>query len=273
MAKHADTPTGQDIATDKPAPGTPKYDLKMLYELEVDKIKDNPDQPRKSLSEESIKLMAESIAESGLHEPIIVKEESSGDIILVAGQRRLEAHRSLKQKTIKAIFTDANPLEVALIENLAREDMHPFEEAEALRKIIDDYHYNQDVVAKKIGKTPSAISKTLKITKIDPKIKDLILREAPACPKWILQEIGDVKDKTKQRQLFKKHQKLGLTREEYKRGQNTKPNPKQPMYVVTALTQALTKLDPSEWSTDDKNKLKDRLVNLNHSVNEVLEKL
>ena len=120
-----------------------------VQEIKIDKIIPNPYQPRKTFSEESLKELAESIKQQGLIQPIIVVKDDE-DYILIAGERRLRAHKLLKKDTIKAIIVDfdlSKLREYAIIENLHREDLNPIEKAVAYRQLIDTFKLTQDEVA------------------------------------------------------------------------------------------------------------------------------
>ena len=109
------------------------YELGMLYNLPLDILFEN--QPRKVFTDSDIQVLADSIAEKGLLQPILVKELEGGKIIIVSGERRFRAHQLLERETIPAWFTTGDAEELALVENLVREDLSPMETAEALMKL------------------------------------------------------------------------------------------------------------------------------------------
>lgn len=134
-----------------------------ILEIPVDEIRSNPHQPREYFDEESLRELSESIKEHGLIEPIIVKKSIKG-YDLVAGERRTKAARLAGLTKIPAIirdFTDQQMMEIALIENIQREDLSPIEEATAYKNYIDATRLTQEEVANKFGKSRSYITNLL----------------------------------------------------------------------------------------------------------------
>ena len=134
-----------------------------ILEINLDEIRSNPHQPREYFDEEALNELAESIKDHGIIEPIIVKKSIRG-YDLVAGERRTKAARIAGLETIPAIvrdFTDQQMMEIALIENIQREDLSPIEEAIAYKNYIDSTGYTQEDVANKFGKSRSYITNLL----------------------------------------------------------------------------------------------------------------
>ena len=134
-----------------------------IIEISVDDIRSNPHQPREYFDEEALNELAESIKDHGILEPIIVKKSIRG-YDLVAGERRTKAAKLAGLETVPAIvrdFTDQQMMEIALIENIQREDLSPIEEAVAYKNYIDSTRYTQEDVANKFGKSRSYITNLL----------------------------------------------------------------------------------------------------------------
>ena len=147
-----------------------------IIEIPLTEIRSNPYQPRKDFDEESLKEFAESIKEHGVIQPIIVKKSIKG-YELIAGERRTRASKIAGKTTIPAIvrdFTDQKMMEVALLENIQREDLNPIEEAEAFNKIIEDNNFTQEEVAKKFGKSRSYITNLLGLLRLPSKTKSYV---------------------------------------------------------------------------------------------------
>jgi ParB family transcriptional regulator, chromosome partitioning protein len=144
--------------------------LPRLVELDVAAIKPNPAQPRQVVGEPALAELAESIERHGLLQPIVVKPEGQG-YVLVAGQRRLLAHRRLGRERIPALLTSGRPDELALIENLQREDLAPLDEAEALAALKNRYGYSQDELARVLAKAKSTISELLSLNDLPAEVK------------------------------------------------------------------------------------------------------
>jgi ParB family chromosome partitioning protein len=145
----------------------------------ISKIKPNPNQPRKSFEDKSLKQLAQSIEEKGLITPITVKQDDN-KYVIVAGERRYRAHKLLKKKRILAYVIDAESnkdiMYMALIENIQREDLNPIEEAKGYRYLQDNLKSSITEIAKTVGKSRPAVSNTLRLLKLPSQIQDSILK-------------------------------------------------------------------------------------------------
>ncbi len=151
------------------------FELGTLYDIELSKLTPNPDQPRKVFSDDEINMLADSIKEKGLLQPILVKELDDGQIIIVSGERRFRAHEQLKLESIPAWFTTGDPEELALVENLVREDLSAMETAEALNKLANRFENRTlDDIGKIIGKRKSTVSEILSLNDLSENIRKTI---------------------------------------------------------------------------------------------------
>ncbi|MGP1587352.1 MAG: ParB/RepB/Spo0J family partition protein [Treponemataceae bacterium] len=140
-----------------------------VFEIELDKIKPNPYQPRKEFDEETLAELADSIKEHGVIEPIIVTENSDGTYFIVGGERRTRASRIAGLSKIPAIvksYSQQKMLEIALIENIQREDLNSLEEALAYSKLMEMANLSQEEVAKRVGKNRSTVANSLRLLKL-----------------------------------------------------------------------------------------------------------
>lgn len=177
-------------------------DLPRIIEIDLSKINPNPDQPRKTFNQESLKELATTIEKHGLIQPITVKKINSEDgYILVAGERRLKAFELLGRTSIPAILTNGNADEIALIENIQREDLDPLDEAEALELMIKRYGYTQKQLGAIIGKAQNTVSQTLIILKLPTIIREQY-KTVPHINKSILTEIAKLKNENQQMKLW-----------------------------------------------------------------------
>lgn len=147
-----------------------------IIEIPIDEIRSNPYQPRKSFDEETLNELASSIKEHGVIQPIIVKKSIRGYEI-VAGERRTKASRIAGRKTIPAIiknFDDKEMMEIALVENIQRENLNPIEEAKALEIIKNTYNYTQDDLSQKFSKSRSYITNILGLLRLPVSIQDMV---------------------------------------------------------------------------------------------------
>ena len=147
-----------------------------VKELPLSKLRVNPYQPRKTFNEESLKELAESIKEHGVIQPIIVKK-SIKDYEIVAGERRFRASRLAGKETIPAIikdFTDEQMMEIAVLENLQREDLNSIEEALGFEMLMKNLNLTQEALAKRVGKSRSYITNMLGLLTLPNNVKELV---------------------------------------------------------------------------------------------------
>lgn len=146
----------------------------------ISDIRPNPYQPRKEFDAEAISELAESIKEHGIIQPLIVRKSIKG-YELVAGERRLRAAKEaglIKVPVVVKTYTDQQLMEIALIENLQRENLNPIEEAEAYEKLIEHYSYTQEALAQKIGKSRPHVANIMRLLQLPDKIRKLVSRAA-----------------------------------------------------------------------------------------------
>lgn len=147
-----------------------------LKEINLKDLRVNPYQPRKTFDENSLKELAESIKEHGVIQPIIVKRSIKGYEI-VAGERRYRASQLAGKETIPAVikdFTDTEMMEIAVLENLQRENLNVIEEAEAYLSLMNNLNLTQEEVAKRVGKSRSHITNILGLLKLPEEVKELV---------------------------------------------------------------------------------------------------
>lgn len=152
---------------------TPKDEI---FELPIDELRPNPYQPRKTFDEESLRELADSIEEHGVFQPIIVKKSIKGYEI-IAGERRFRASKMAGKNTIPAIvrdFSDEEMMEIALLENLQREDLNAIEEAMAYRTLQERLELTQEELARKVGKSRSHITNMLGLLRLPEEVKEMV---------------------------------------------------------------------------------------------------
>jgi len=147
-----------------------------LRDLPIDSVHENPLQPRKLFDEEGLEGLVESIRELGVLQPVLVRSTDSG-FELIAGERRWRAAKRAGLPTIPALIRhvdDVNSLEQALVENLHRQDLNALEEAAAYQQLIDDFGLTQEAVAKRVGKSRSAVANHLRLFQLTPSVQKLV---------------------------------------------------------------------------------------------------
>ena len=153
-------------------------EVKADLSIELSKIETNPDQPRKTFAEEPLKELADSIRENGIIQPLIVEKSGEG-FIIIAGERRYRAAKIAGLDKIPVIvreYTKEEKLEIALIENIQREDLNPIEEAKAYKQLIQETALNQEEVAKKVGKKRSTVANSLRLLKMPEDIQESLVK-------------------------------------------------------------------------------------------------
>ena len=154
--------------------GTPDLETDHLREIDIDRILPNSHQPRKNFDEDTLNELANSIREHGVVQPIVVRPLDDGFFQLIAGERRWRASQRAGLSKIPAVIREAgehSALELALIENLQREDLNPMEEAQAYERLIADFGMTQEEVARRVGKNRATIANMLRLLRLPPEVQ------------------------------------------------------------------------------------------------------
>lgn len=149
-----------------------------LAEIAIDQISPNPYQPRKTFNEASIEELAKSVREHGIVQPLVVTRIGEGKYRLIAGERRFRAAQRAGLESVPAVvketMTDSDVLQVALIENIQREDLNPIEEAYAYHQLHEDFGLTQEEIAKRVGKERSTVANCLRLLRLPDAVKKLL---------------------------------------------------------------------------------------------------
>ena len=159
--------------------GVPEAEPSAANDLLVDEISPNRLQPRSYFDDTKLEELVTSIEEHGVLQPVVVQKADSG-YELIVGERRWRASKKLGLKKIPAVIrevSDAQSLEIAIIENIHRQDLNPIEEAEAYARLANEFALTQEMVAKKVGKSRTAIANTLRLLKLSRNIKEDLISE------------------------------------------------------------------------------------------------
>ncbi len=186
--------------------------------IPVDKIRPNPDQPRKALGE--LRELTDSIKEKGVLEPLLVRFMPRDDCYhIISGERRYHASRAAGLREvpcIEKIADDAETLELALIENLQRKDLTPFEEADGLQRLAETFEYTHDDIAKKIAKARSSVTETMSLRVIPEVVRKRCL-ELGIVSKSLLLQVARQPNERKMLESVHRIAQGGLTRDEARR--------------------------------------------------------
>ncbi len=184
--------------------------------IPIENITPNPDQPRQNLGD--LSELVSSIREKGVLEPLLVRKVG-GRYQIIAGERRYRAAIDAGLDEIPCVVrdsSDAEMMELALVENLQRKDLTPFEEADGLKVLTDSYGYTHEMMAEKLGKSRSSVTETLALTAMPEEVRELC-RRADIQSKSVLLEIVRQNSPEKMTLLLERLQKEGSTRAEARR--------------------------------------------------------
>ena len=154
-----------------------EIDKKDIITIDLKNIYPYQDQPRRVFDEEKIKILSESIKNYGVLQPIVLKPDDKGKYMIIAGERRYRASKLARKSDIPAVIKDIpmkDIMEIALIENLQREELNPIEEALAYRSLIKNYEVTQEEISEAVGKSRPHITNTLRLLNLPQKIMDMI---------------------------------------------------------------------------------------------------
>ena len=162
--------------SEKPQKNLKKETKEKSSEILLSQIRANQYQPRTSFDQKKLEELAESIKKHGVIQPVLVRKDGNG-FELVAGERRFRAAKLAKLKKIPVVvsnISDVQSLEIAILENIQREDLNPLEVAKGYQRLKDEFGYTQEAVAKSVGKPRSSVANSLRLLTLSPKIQDEI---------------------------------------------------------------------------------------------------
>ena len=180
--------------------------------LPIYKVEPNPDQPRQDFDEEALQNLSESIALHGVIQPLTVRETPGGYYQIIAGERRWRAARMANLTEIPAVIIDADDkkaTELALIENLQRENLNPVEEAQGYQSLIEGFGLTQEEAAQQVGKSRPAVTNALRLLSLSPEV--LVKLRAGELTAGHARAILSLKDEKKQAEAAQKISALGLS--------------------------------------------------------------
>lgn len=179
--KLKDLPAGEPAASFPPSPVSDVLDKhEKIWQLPVENITPNPHQPRQDFSPEHLQDLANSIKEHGIISPLIVTEAGKDHWQIIAGERRWRAAKSIGLAKVPAVIrelTEQKKMEIALIENLQRQNLNPLEVAMAYKKLVDEFNLSQEELSQKVGKSRSAVANIMRILNVRDEVKQAILSD------------------------------------------------------------------------------------------------
>jgi ParB family transcriptional regulator, chromosome partitioning protein len=202
--------------------------------IPIDKIRPNPDQPRKHIGD--VSELSDSIRQKGVLEPLLVRYVPHEDTYyIISGERRFHASTAAglhELPCIEKIADDAETLEIALIENLQRKDLTPFEEADGLQRLADHFDYTHDDIAKKIGRARSSVTETMSLRVIPEEVRRVCV-ETGITSKSLLLQVSRQPSEKKMHEMVHRIAQGGLTRDQARlaRKEETETAPRPQPFV------------------------------------------
>lgn len=256
-----------------PAPAAPSYQKGRLYRVAVADLLPDPSQPRKHFDEEALDELAVSIARHGLLQPVIFRQEPDGSIFTVAGGRRLAAARQAGLKTIPAICSDGQAAEIALVENLIRQDLGCIEEAEAVERLKSSHDYTLADLSAILGKSVSTLSEIISLTRLPLEIRDEC-RTRRDMARSILVEIAKCPSDEEMIALYQRYCQKGLSRHALRSRNTEKQAPQQHYHrLCRSFSRKITTIDVKALAGKERQKVRSELEGLKEIIDRHLSEL
>ena len=255
------------MPNDTPAGNTaevPVYEARTLYQVPIDLVREDPNQPRKSFDAQGLEEMVASVSKHGIIQPVIFRRGPDGTAIVVAGERRVAAAQQVGLTEIPGVFIDGNAAEIALVENLQRQDLTPVEEAEALQRLKEEQQYTDEQLGTMIGKARTTINESLSLNKLPQEIRDACRGDR----KLTKSALVEIARKKQDRSMTKAYNTL-KAKQEQGRKPREKKDPDEPQAFFDLLDKTGTKIDAvdtSAWLADDHNSLGIALTGLRDKI-------
>ena len=246
-----------------------------FYHIDIELINPDPNQPRQYVDPDALAELSQSIRQKGVLQPVIIRKDDDNKVWLVAGERRYRAAKMAELSKLPAILTTGNPAEIALIENLQRENLKRVEEAEALAKMMAEYTYTQEQLAQVIGKARSTITETLSLNKLPEEIKSEC-RRADNYPRRLLLEISKQETPEAMIALFTQAKEGNLKSDQVRKitRKNTKRTMRTPAAIAldrtAQLANYLPKIDLNNTEENEKVQLLTELQHLKNLITELI---
>jgi ParB family transcriptional regulator, chromosome partitioning protein len=250
------------------------YAPNQLHRVPLAELQPDPTQPRKYMDPLALEELTASVRQNGIIVPIVCRQDPKTSLVYtVAGERRCAAARKAGLTQVPAVFIEGeNYAEIALVENLLRQDLNPVEEAEALKRLMDDHAYQQEELARIIGKSPATISEALSLNRLPKEIRDEC-RQDPAVPKNVLIEIARKKQERSMLTEFRKYRDRQAKTTARQTAASTARNRTKMEALaarIGAMQNRIDDLDFPALSTVEREMVREVLTSLKNTVDEAL---
>ncbi len=245
------------------ATATTSYENGKLYTLALDELQPDPEQPRKYIDMQALEELKASILKHGVLEPVLVRQNGGGPLLLVSGERRYQAAKLAGCATIPALLTDGDPVEVSIVENLLRENLTAIEEAEAIDRLKNQHNYELGDLSNVLGKSSATLSEIISLTKLPDEVKN-DCRNDPKTARGILVEIAKQRTTEKMTALYAKYKESGLTRGEIRKATTRQKSAEAPVNItfIDSCTERISTLDLAKLDDTQKVALRESLEKL-----------
>jgi ParB family chromosome partitioning protein len=260
------------MVTMNPEPAA-TYENGQLYQIPITDFRPDPDQPRKVIDPDALAELAASIAQLGVVQPLLFREAGEGWLTIVSGERRYQAAMQVGLLVLPAICVTGNHAEIALVENIQRQDLTVIEEAEAVSRLMTEQQYTQEQLGVILGKSRSSIGDSLSLMRLPEDIRD----EARGNRKFLKTRLLEISRKTQQRAMLTAYAKL---KDELEREAAAKGQKKERLPAAASLCQTmdrsrekLEKTAPADWSEEERQAASDAVAALRDAADAFLTAL
>ncbi|MCK9391482.1 MAG: ParB/RepB/Spo0J family partition protein [Syntrophales bacterium] len=245
---------------------TPTYEKGKLYYIPIIDFRLDPNQPRKVFDEAALTELTDSIKKHGILQPLLFLPGEQGHLTVVSGERRLAAAKNAGILTIPAMMVDGNPAEIALVENLIRQDLTAVEEAEALQRLMNEQNYNQEQLAGVINKARTTLNEVLSLNRLPLAIRDEC-RGDRSVSRRTLVEIARRKQERGMLSAWEKYKETVKKQQEGRRKvEKIPPTPPELKKWFDKTRGKLTDADAVDWSNDDRTAVNESLTALREAI-------
>ena len=250
---------------------TVTYKKGKLYDLPIIDLKPDPNQPRKSMDPQALEELVASIKTHGIIQPILFRVTAESPyLIIVAGERRYKAAQQAGLLVLPGICVEGNPSEIALVENLLRQDLTPIEEAEALDRLLKEQSYTHEQLAGIIGKARNTLTEILSLNRLPLEIRDECRSSTTTARKTLIEIARKKQDRAMITAWGQYKDKLAKAAAGRAKREKV---PESAMAVLNLVSKTVSKLgglDMSAWTEDEKNAFNQTLMELQESIQAIL---
>jgi len=253
-------------------PSASTYEKGNLYQIPITYLKPDPDQPRKVIDPEALAELVTSIEKFGIIQPLLFRDAGQGQLTIVAGERRWQAAQQVGLTTLPAIYIEGNYAELALVENLQRQDLTSVEEAEALQRLMNEQNLTQEQLGGIVGKARTTVRDILTINRLPQAIRD----ECRGDRTITRQTFIDIARKKQERGMITAYNAYRLKQQKAKEAGGQTPNqpsgknPNDPAVVLEFAQKVVKKIgniETTAWTDDEREKVLSVFIDIKNKIN------